>query len=164
MSRLPIKSFALSCVFLLGATALVEAIAEEDSPQIWLNPGLYSMHFKRDAGFRENNIGFGAEVLFTDEHALMAGSFINSDRDRSRYALYQWRPLHWKVFSAKVSAGIAAGAFDGYPKYQKGEWFGAVLPLLSVEGERFGVNFALIPNIPNRMSGAVAVQVKLRVW
>ncbi len=159
-----LRSFALICAVMAGTVVQADATAADFSPQVWLNPGLYSIHFKRDGGFRENNIGIGAEVLLTDDHTLMAGSFINSDRQRSAYGLYQWRPLHWEVFSTKVSAGIAAGAFDGYPKYKDGGWFAAALPLLSVEGKRFGVNFALIPTIPKRMSGAVAIQVKLRVW
>lgn len=164
MSRQQLKSFAFFCTLLVGAAVHADATAEDFSPQVWLNPGLYSMHFNRNKDFRENNIGFGAEVMLTDDHVLMAGSFINSDRQRSHYGLYQWRPLHWQVYGVKVGAGIAAGAFDGYPKYKDGGWFPAALPLLSVEGERFGANFALIPNIPNRMSGAVAIQVKLRVW
>ena len=164
MPRPQLRSFALFCAVMVGAAIQTDASAEDFSPQVWLNPGLYSYHFNRDKNFRENNIGIGAEVFLTDDHALMGGSFINSDRQRSHYALYQWRPLHWEVFSTKVSLGIAAGAFDGYPKYKDGGWFPAALPLLSVERERFGANFALIPNIPNRMSGAVAIQVKMRVW
>ena len=160
----PLKLPLLICAAILGAAVQAEAAAADTSPQVWLNPGIYSMHFKRNSDYRENNIGIGAEVLLTDDHALMFGSFINSDRQRSKYAHYEWRPLHWQVSGLKLSAGIAAGVFDGYPRYHDGGWFAAALPLLSVEGERFGVNFALIPNIPDRLSGALAIQVKLRVW
>ena len=69
-----------------------------------------------------------------------------------------------KSAGAKVSAGIAVGAFDNYPRYRNGGWFAAALPMVAIEGERFGVNLALVPNIPNRLSGAVAIQFKLRVW
>ena len=160
----PLRSLVLICAAIVGAAVQADATAAEFSPQVWLNPGIYSYHFDRSADYRENNIGIGAEVLITDDHALMAGSFINSDEQRSSYGLYEWRPLHWRVSAVKLSLGIAAGAFDGYPKYQNGGWFAAALPLLAVEGERFGVNFALIPNIPDRLSGALAIQVKLRVW
>ena len=164
MPRPPLRSLVLICAAISGTAIQAAATAAEFSPQVWLNPGIYSFHFNRSSDHRANNIGMGAEGLFTDDHALMAGSFINSDRQRSSYGLYEWRPLHWRVSAVKLSAGIAAGAFDGYPKYQNGGWFAAALPLLAVEGERFGVNLALIPNIPNRMSGAVAIQLKLRVW
>ena len=164
MPRPSLRSLVLICAAIVGAAAQAAATAAEFSPQVWLNPGIYSFHFNRNSDYRENNIGMGAEVLVTDDHALMAGSFINSDRQRSSYGLYEWRPLHWQVSAVRLSAGIAVAAFDGYPKYQNGGWFAAALPLLAVEGERFGVNLALIPNIPNRLSEAVAIQVKLRVW
>ena len=164
MPKPPLRSLVLICTAIGGAAVQAAATAAEFSPQVWLNPGIYSYHFNRDSGYRDNNIGIGTEVLLTDDHALMAGSFINSDRQRSRYGLYEWRPLHWQISGVKLSAGIAVGAFDGYPKYQNGGWFAAALPLLAVEWERLGVNLAFIPNIPNRMSGAVAIQVKLRVW
>ena len=157
-------------VLLAAAAALstvavgAETTAADGSPQVWLNPGIYSYHFKRDAGYRDNNIGYGAELLFTQDHGLMAGSFINSDDQRSHYGLYQWRPLHWQVSGLKLSLVLAAGAFDGYPKYHDGGWFVAALPLLALEGERFGINFGVIPNVPDRMNGALAFQLKLRVW
>jgi hypothetical protein len=131
---------------------------------VWLNPGIYSYHFDRSQGYREDNIGLGAELWLTDDHALMAGTFINSNRARSRYGAYQWRPLHWRPAGVKVGAGVALGAFDGYPGYHDGGWFPAALPVLSVEYERVGVNFFLVPTIPNRVEAAVAVQLKLRVW
>ncbi|MDH5533981.1 MAG: hypothetical protein OEZ08_00215 [Betaproteobacteria bacterium] len=164
MPRRPLPSLALVCAAISGTAVPAEATAAELSPQVWLNPGIYSLHFNRNAGYRDNNIGIGAEVLLTNDHALMAGSFINSDRKRSRYGAYEWRPLHWQVSAVKISAGIAVAAFDGYPRYKNGGWFAAALPLLAVEGERLGVNLALIPNIPNRLSGALAIQIKLRVW
>ena len=158
----PLKSLALAAMTLFGVAFPAEAA--ELAPQVWINPGMYSYHFNRHSGYRENNIGLGAEILVTEDHALLAGSFINSDRQRSRYGLYEWRPLHWQVSGVKLSAGIPAGVFDGYPRYRNGAAFAAALPLLAVEGERFGVNLALVPNIPNRLSGALAIQLKLRVW
>ena len=142
-----------------------QAISAEYSPQVWINPGLYSYHFDRDKNFRDNNIGVGAELLITKDHGVMAGTFINSDRARSNYVAYQWRPLHWQPFeSLNVSAGVIAGAFDGYPRMRNGGWFVAPLPLLAIEGRRVGVNFTIAPNYGNRLHGAVAIQLKLRVW
>jgi hypothetical protein len=133
-------------------------------PEIWLNPGVYSYHFDRGKDLREQNLGVGAEVVLGDKHALAAGSFVNSNRRRSRYGAYEWRPLQWRPGGTKVSAGVAIGAFDGYPNYRGGAWFPAVLPLVAIEGERLGVNFFVVPTIANRLDGAVAIQVKIRVW
>lgn len=132
--------------------------------QVWLNPGFYSYHFDRDKNLRENNIGLGAEVLLTPDHGLMAGTFVNSHDERSYYAGYQWRPLHWEPAHARISAGIAVAAIDGYPTYKDGGWFLSLLPVLSIEGRRIGVNFIIVPTIKDRVDGAIAMQVKLRVW
>lgn len=144
--------------------ATAAAAGEEHGTQIWINPGIYSQHFDSGKGLRNNNIGFGAEVLLARDHGLMAGSFINSNRARTHYAGYQWRPLHWETAGINLSAGIALSAFDGYPNYRNGAWFVAPLPMLSIEGRTFGVNLSLIPTVKNRFDGALAIQVKLRVW
>ena len=146
--------------------ALPGAHAEESRipSQVWLNPGFFSWHFDRSKDFREDNWGVGVEVVFVPEHAAMAGTFINSDGEHSRYAAYQWRPLRWQPWGLQVSAGIALGAFDGYPKVNDGGWFVAPLPLLAVEGKRVGANFSIVPTIEDKVNGAFVIQIKLRVW
>ena len=154
---------AFFLVSLLLAASRAQA-ADPVTPQIWLNPGIFSSHFDRSKDLREDNVGFGAEVVLHDDHSLLAGSIINSDRRRSRYGAYHWRPLHWRIAGLRVSAGLAVGVFDGYPRYRDGGWFVAPLPLLALEGERFGANIAIIPTLGNRLNGAVAIQFKLKVW
>jgi len=149
-----------SCAALSSASAA----DREFSPQVWINPGIYSRHFDRSTHFREDNVGLGAEVVLAPDHAVMGGSFINSQRARTRYGAYQWRPLHWQYGDTSVSAGIIVGAFDGYPRYREGAWFIAPMPVLAIEGKRVGVNLSIIPSIKDRVDGAVAVQIKLRVW
>jgi hypothetical protein len=149
---------------LFSAAAQAEAIPEESFPQVWLNPGIYSQHFDSSKGLRNNNIGLGAEVRLASDHALMAGTFINSNRQRSHYASYQWRPLHWQWAGLNIGAGIAVGGFDGYPNYRNGAWFLAPLPMLSIEGRTFGANISIIPTVAHRFDGALAIQVKMRVW
>lgn len=139
-------------------------IADDSTLEVWLNPGIFSYHFNRDRNLREDNIGFGAEVHLNPRHVLMVGTYINSDRDRTRYAAYQWRPLHWQPMGIDLSAGVLIGVFDGYPQMRGGGWFVAPLPVLALEGRRVGMNFAVIPTISDHVQGAVAVQVKLRVW
>ena len=167
-SRSIIGSFfasLLQIVFALLAS-LSGAFAEDaqPSPQVWLNPGFLSWHFDRSKDFREDNWGVGAEGVLTPDHAVMAGNYINSDRQRSRYAAYQWRPLHWRPYDIDVSVGIAVGVFDGYPKVNDGGWFAALLPLLAIEGRRLGANISIVPTIKDELHGAVLLQIKLRVW
>ena len=154
----------LLCAALCAATARAEAVPEESGLQVWVNPGIYSQHFDSSKGLRNNNIGLGAEVLLARDHGLMGGSYINSNRARTRYAAYEWRPLHWQLAGFDIGAGVAVGAFDGYPNYRNGAWFLAPLPMLAIEGKTFGANISLIPTVANRFDGALAVQIKLRVW
>ena len=136
--------------------------ATESSPQIWLNPGFLSAHADRSQHHREDNIGVGVEAVLAPDHGFFAGNFINSGGARSRYGMYQWRPLHWQVNDVGVSAGLIAGAADGYTNYHDGGWFFGALPMLFFEGERFGANLAIVPatNPDHRL---VAIQLKLRV-
>jgi hypothetical protein len=161
----------LAVALLLAASRLVTTDSvhaqngpAETSPQVWLNAGTYSHHFNRDKNFRENNTGFGAEVWLSDDHALMAGPFMNSDDERSRYVAYQWRPFHWQPAGIRIGAGISLGAFDGYPRYRNGGWFPSALPALSIEYKMVGINLFLVPTIPDRIDGAISLQLKLRVW
>ena len=79
----------------ISIAVLSSAYAEDRRPiqQVWLNPGFFSWHFNRSLDLREDNWGVGVEAAFAPEHAVMAGSFINSDDDRSNYVAYLWRPL-----------------------------------------------------------------------
>lgn len=151
---------AVLCVLSCG----VHAAEPGFQTQVWINPGFYSYHFDRDKDLRENNTGLGVEALLAPDHGLMAGTFMNSRDERSYYAAYLWRPLHWRPGDTHISAGIAIAAIDGYPTYRDGGWFLSLLPLLSIEYRRIGVNFSIIPTIKDRIDGAVAVQIKLRVW
>ncbi|MGP1677161.1 MAG: hypothetical protein ACTS6J_08390 [Burkholderiales bacterium] len=158
-------TMGLLCAALYAAGAQAgSASTQETWPQVWLNPGIYAQHFDSGKGLRNNNIGFGAEVMLANDHVLMAGSFINSNRARTHFATYEWRPLHWQFSGVDVGAGVVVGAFDGYPNYRQGAWFVAPMPMLSIEGKRLGANIALIPTIADRFDGALAIQIKLRVW
>jgi hypothetical protein len=155
---------AVVCATLYAAGAEAGDEAAERWPQVWINPGIYSYHFDKDKDLRNNNVGFGAEVMLANEHALTVGSIINSNNARTHYAGYEWRPLHWKYSGVDVGAGILVGAFDGYPNYHDGGWFVAPVPMLSIEGRRLGANITIIPTYKDRFDGALAIQVKLRVW
>jgi len=152
------------CAFGFAAAAQAATAQEESWPQVWINPGIYSQHFDSSKGLRNNNIGFGVEASLARDHVVMAGSYINSNRARTHFAGYEWRPLHWRVSGLDVGAGVVLGAWDGYPNYRNGAWFVAPLPMLSIEGRKLGANIALIPTVANRFDGALAVQIKLRVW
>ena len=164
--RGPIARVMLCLCVIAGApdAARAQSDGATESPQVWLNAGTLSYHFDRSEDFREDNIGFGAGVWLAERHAAMAGTFINSDGARSHYAAYQWRPLRWHAGDVWFGAGLTVGGFDGYPRYRDGAWFPAVLPALSIEWGRIGANLYIVPTIPDRLDGALSLQLKLRVW
>ncbi len=160
---LRLRDLASALMIVCAFSAHADPAAAEFFPRIWLNPGVYSSHFDRSKNLRDNNVGLGIEVAVAPDHSVMAGSYINSNRARSRYAAYAWRPLHAQYAGLDLGAGIVVGAFDGYPNYKGGGWFVAPLPLVSVEGKRFGVNLSVIPTLKNRIDGALSIQFKLRL-
>jgi hypothetical protein len=145
-----------------GIVALTPAAADDTRTQVWLNPGMLSKHFKRDQDYRETNYGFGAEVFLTPEHGLIAGSLINSNHERSRYAGYHWRPLQLEERGVTFSAGLAFALIDGYSNTNDGHAFPIVLPTLSAEYGRLGAHLILLPHPKN--SSAIGLQLRLRVW
>ena len=144
------------------AVAATGAFADSgEGIQVWLNPGMYSHHF-RDGDYREDNSGIGAEVILAPEHGIVAGSFINSNRERSRYAGYHWRPWDWQTADIEVRAGLIFALIDGYSNTNHGDWFPVVFPALSAEYHIFGANLIFLPG--SRNGAALALQLKLRVW
>jgi hypothetical protein len=130
----------------------------------WQNAGAYSYHFDRDANYREDNVGVGVELGYSADNSLMVGSLINSERARTRYLGWQWRPVHGWVGNVQVHAGVVMTAMDGYSKMREGGWFPSLLPLVAVEGKYLGLNLSAVPTIQDRVHGAILLQLKLRVW
>jgi hypothetical protein len=138
------------------------AAGDESRSKVWLNPGFLSYHVDRGSNFREDNIGYGAELLVDPDVGFFTGRFVNSQRSWSTYAMAQWRPLHWKPYGVDTSAGLIAGLMNGYPTYHDRGWFLGALPMLFFEGERFGVNLTFVPSV-NADKRLVAIQLKFRV-
>jgi len=145
---------------LLACCCSCPALAKEPA-QVWLDPGFFSYHFK-DENYRENNYGFGVGVFMAPEHGFLAGTFLNSDDERSRYGGYHWRPWDWSPAGLSVRAGLVFGLIDGYSNTNDGGWFPIIVPTLSVEYGHFGVNLSIAPHPDN--GTALALQLRLRVW
>ena len=147
---------------LLALTLLLSAglaRAELDTSRLWVNAGFYSAHFDTDKGLRNANPGLGFEYKLDGAWSATAGRFINSDNAHSSYIGAYYQP--WTVSGIKM--GVVGGAFNGYPKAFNGGWFPAVIPVATWEGERFGLNVALVPPLKDRLYGAVGFQLKVRL-
>jgi hypothetical protein len=137
-----------------------ETIDNQPLNELWVNGGFYSRHFQRDKGLDDTNPGWGAEYRFSTVASLTAGRFHNSDRAMSNYAGVYYQP--WSIGPFRL--GAVVGGFDGYPKMRDGGWFLAAIPVVSVEYQRVGVNFAIVPTYKERLHGAFTVQLKLKLF
>ena len=137
----------------------LSVIDNQPLSELWVNPGFYSYHFQRDKGFDDTNPGFGAEYRFSTVASVTAGRFHKGDRQMSNYAGVYYQP--WAIGPARLGAVI--GGFNGYPKMRDGGWFLAAIPVVSVEYQRVGVNFAIVPTYKERLHGALSVQLKFKL-
>lgn len=134
-------------------------IEPEPLSELWLDPGFLSRHFNSAQKHNENNYGLGAEYRFSTVASATAGRYYNSYRRYSNYLGLYYQP----VAIGPLRLGVLAGGFDGYPKMHGGRWFLGALPMASYEHGAFGVNAAFIPPLGNRLPGAVALQLKVRI-
>jgi hypothetical protein len=128
--------------------------------ELWLNPGLLSYHFDQNKNFNSINYGFGAEYKFSTVASLTVGTYRNSYYRQSNYIGGYWQPLA----IGPIHIGVVAGGFNGYSNTNDGGWFPAILPALSIEGDLVGLNLLVIPTIPNRVSGSLSLQLKIKVF
>lgn len=138
----------------------IEVIAPIEKSSLWINPGLYSYHFDQNKDFNSVNYGLGLEYQFSSVASVTIGTYRNSYYQTSNYIGAYWQPLAVGPFHV----GVVAGGFNGYSNTQNGDWFPAILPVVSIEGERVGLNLIIIPSISNRVAGSLSFQLKLKVF
>lgn len=160
---------ALNMLALLPLT-LVAACAHADDlltkidatprSEVWIDSGFATAHFDSDKGLNGRNTGYGAEYRFSGTMAATAGHFYNSDRFHSSYAGVIWQP--YAIGPLRLGATVAG--FNGYPRVRDGRWFPALIPTMTLEYKRVGINIGVIPTIGDRLYGGVSVQLKLKLW
>ncbi|GAA0425709.1 hypothetical protein ACFOY5_14340 [Massilia aurea] len=151
---------------LLGAAPLAHGadfftkIDPAPTSELWIDTGFYTAHFDGDKDLNNNNKGLALEYRFSGTLAATGGRFYNSDRAWSNYAGVIWQPYA----VGPVRVGLALAAFDGYPKTRDGGWFPGVVPTLTYEYERVGVNVGIIPNYKDRLYGGISFQLKFKLF
>ncbi|MES2148846.1 MAG: hypothetical protein V4508_03540 [Pseudomonadota bacterium] len=149
-------------LFILLAAGVAVAKADENAARSewWVDSGFATYHFQRDQDLNGSNPGLGMEYRFADSAALTAGRFYNSDRRHTSYAGIVYQP--WSLGGVRFGGVLAA--FNGYPKMRDGGWFPAVVPAVSYEYARVGVNVAVVPTYKDRLHGGISVQLKFRLF
>lgn len=151
---------SLVCLPCLSNAEVFSAIESRPISELWLNPGLYSYHFRKNKGLNDQNFGFGGEYRYSTVSSVTLGAFDNSVHQTSHYAGWYWQP----VSLGPVRLGAVMGALDGYPNMQHGSWFLAAIPTASVEYKNFGANVMFIPDYQDKVYGSISVQLKLKVF
>lgn len=128
--------------------------------ELWIDTGFYTAHFDGDKDLNNNNKGLALEYRFNGTMAATGGRFHNSDRAWSNYAGVIWQPYA----VGPVRVGVALAAFDGYPKTRDGGWFPGLIPTLTYEYKRVGLNVGIIPNYKDRLYGGISFQLKFKVF
>ena len=151
---------ALALTLFACSAALAQEAESTRRNELWLDTGFATYHFQSDKDLNGRNPGIGVEYKFSDNMAVTAGRFFNSDREHSRYAGLYYQPWSW----GGVRFGAVVGGFDGYPKMREGGWFLAAIPAATFEYKRMGVNVAVVPTYKDRLHGGISVQLKFKLW
>jgi len=159
VSRIVLLSLPLIAPLAQAAHPFTKIEAAPESA-FWIDSGFLTAHFDSDDGLNGNNKGLAAEYRFSGTMAATLGRFHNSDRAWSNYAGVIWQPYAL----GPLRLGAALALFDGYPRMRGGGWFPAVIPTLTHDWERVGVNIGIIPSYKDRLYGGVSVQFKLKVF
>jgi hypothetical protein len=152
-------ALALPCAQPASADEWFTKIEATPASEFWLDSGFATYHFNRGRDLNGANWGLGAEYRFSGTMVAAAGRFKNSDREYSSYAGVIWQPYAL----GPVRLGAAIAAFNGYPRMRDGGWFPAVVPTLTWESTRAGVNVGIIPSYKDRLYGGISVQLKIKL-
>lgn len=135
--------------------------AQAPKTENWLVVSGASYHFRQENhDWREVNPGLGFERTLHyrdfEQLYLVGGYFKNSYDKHALHAGVRWMPWGWQWGKAALRFGGYALVSTGYPSPV------LVLPGMSLEYDRVGMNVVVAPNIRDH-SGYVGVQVKFRL-
>lgn len=119
----------------------------------WAVLSLGSYHFERHQGYQEVNPGLGFELGRGERWSLVGGAYNNSHSRLSVYAGATYLPWRWQGARFGSLLGVVTG-YDAKP-------LPVVLPMMAIEGERFGVNLVAAPKRGDS-PGMVGFQLKWR--
>ena len=141
--------------------ALAESslVPNSGGARLWAGPGFYSLHFNRNAGLKDANPGLGLQWDISPQWSLAVGRFDNSNERRSNYLGGIYMPWSWGT----IRAGGVLAAFDGYPNMRDGGWFASAIPTIGFYGNRFALNVGIIPELKDRVHGAISFQLLVRL-
>lgn len=134
--------------------------------ELWVTTGFLSHHTGHSTRYHynEHNDGLGLEWRVSPDWQFNAGHYRNSVRRGSTYFQAAWMPVEEPLGDdLRLRAGASLGLINGYPKVNHRRYFATLVPALSIETHRFGLNVVYIPSVGKKVDGAFALQLKVRV-
>jgi hypothetical protein len=132
--------------------------ATPERPELWLAVNLTSYHLDRAPDYNERNLGIGLEMRFDHGLSAMAGAYDNSYSTPSAYLLAGWQPI---VIKRLLHIGLFAGLATGYPIYDGDPGpVGGIFA--SVQNDKAGINLFYVPELREKQSAVIGLQVKAR--
>lgn len=119
----------------------------------WAVATVASYHTDRD-GHNERNWGAGVECDATEDMRVIGGIYRNSQFKDSVYLGATYAPL--RLGAARF--GLMGGLITGYAE----KVLPIAVPLMQIEGRRFGINIVAVPRINADKSGVVGLQLKVK--
>jgi len=162
-------AFLVSCLIVFTAVA-AEANAGPIK-NVWFAPGFSSIHphFSRsssskNAKYNNSNLGtsFELDLNYEGSKKIVFGRFTNSVDLESNYLGYLWSPFEANIFSVKTRIGAISGIINGYPSLNNRHLSPLVLPVISFEWKRVGINIIYVP--PVATDSAISFQFKVVVF
>lgn len=133
--------------------------------EVWVASGFLSYHVRNRDRYRQGNSGIGGEWRFSRQWQLNVGHYNNSVGRDSNYFQVAWMPaIFGNEKALRLRAGASLGVVNGYPQARGGGYFPTLVPVVSVEWKRVGLNVVYIPTVGGRVDGAVALQLKARLY
>jgi hypothetical protein len=144
-----IRTFAALAIALLVAFFCRPARAADDS--LWVMTGFNSWHTNEGHWHnRQNNDGIGLSYEMPHDLNIVAGTYIDSNNNRSNYLGATYEPVD--------ILGIHVGVLGGYVSgYSFAKIIPPVIPTASYEYRRVGINLIWVPTV------VTAVQLKIRM-
>ena len=142
----------LSKILILFLLLLNTACAET-----WVSLGGVTQHFCTTCGYNGFNPGLGVQQdFYSDDLRLIGGVYYNSYYKASFYGGAAYQPLQY----GPVKIGFVAGLVSNYPNLKVPAM---ALPVVSIEGDRVGVDILGGPSVANR-TGLVTVNFKFKIF
>ena len=121
----------------------------------WVSVGGGTDHFCHTCGYNNFNPGLGIQYGYTTDVKLIAGGYYNSFHKTTLYSGVVYQPIQYGI----VKFGIAGAAVTNYSNLKVPLM---ALPVISIEGERVGLDILGGPSIGN-YTGLVTANLKFKL-